>query len=141
LRDEDERLYEVDATSLKRADRKKRMVRFVIVLAIQFVFLSVAAVLAGVYVGLVIFFLSAYVVFPTSSTVVPDKYRLTASEIVYDNQRTMKLRIDDKLLVNEGRKFASVVRKWRGEVLRLYTPNPVEVAAIVQEIVSQKAAH
>jgi len=127
-------LYEVDATELKAEDRRRRVVRSILVVTFQVAFILVLVLFLGM-LALVVFLVAMYTVLPNAIVPTPSRYKLTSQGVVLDERVMFSLKRGQRLRPNEGRKFVSVLHRWRGEVLRLYTPDPNRVITILDQLI------
>jgi len=127
-------LYEVDATELKTGDRKKRMMRSFLVVVFQVAFILVLVWFLGL-LALVVFFVAMYTFLPAAIVPTPSRYKLTSQGVVLNERVMFTLKRGHRLRSNEGRKFVSVLHRWRGEILRLYTPEPNRVITILDQLI------
>ena len=130
-------IYEVDAASLKAADRTKRVLRAVAVIALQLAFLFLLTWLIGLY-ALVVYLIAALTFLPNPVVPTPSKYKITSDGVLFDNGRKIfVLREGYRLKLNEERRFVSVLQRWRGEIFRLYTPEPRKVLKILDQLIQR----
>lgn len=127
-------LYEVDATELKTEDRRKRVVRSILVIVFQVAFILVLVWFLGM-LALVVFLVAMYTFLPAAIVPTPSRYKLTSQGVVLDERVMFPLKRGHRFRPNEGRKFVSVLHRWRGEVLRLYTPEPKRVITILDQLI------
>jgi len=127
-------MYEVDATEFKAEDRRKRVIRSILVFAFQIVFILVLVMFLGI-LALVVFFVAMYTFLPTAIVSTPSRYKLTNQGVVLNERVMFPLKMGHRFRPNEGRKFVSVLYRWRGEVLRLYTPDPKRVITILDKLI------
>ena len=127
-------LYEVDATELKAEDRRRRVVRSILVVAFQIAFILVLVLFLEL-LALVVFLVAMYTFLPNAIVPTPSRYKLTSQGVVLDERVMFPLKRGHRLRPNEGRKFVSVLHRWKGEVLRLYTPEPKRVITILDQLI------
>ncbi len=132
-------LYEVDATDLKMADRKKRNISSLVSIIAQLALLFILAALFDIW-GALIFILVMFVFLPLPIVPAPNKYKITGQGVKVNESRVFALKKDYTLRFNEERKFVSVRQRRRGEALRLYTPEPEKVIKILEELIKQLSA-
>ncbi|KPV64864.1 MAG: hypothetical protein AOA65_0710 [Candidatus Bathyarchaeota archaeon BA1] len=130
-------IYEADATDLKMADRRKRILRssamFIFQLALIFILVSILGVWA-----MFIFLLAMFMFLPAPIIPTPSKYKITSQGVMLDERRIFSLKKEYKLRANEERKFVSILHRRRGEILRLYTSEPKRVVNILDKIIPKQ---
>jgi len=127
-------LYEVNVTDLKMADRKKRILRSAVLFIFQLALIFVLVSILGIW-AILIFLLAIYMILPTPLIPVPSKYKITSQGVMLNERRVFSLKRGYRLRSNEKRKFVSVLHGRRGEMLRLYTPEPKRVIRILDELI------
>ena len=132
-------LYEVDATDLKMADRKKRNISSLVSIIAQLALLFILAALFDIW-GALIFILVMFVFLPLPIVPAPSKYEITSQGVKVNESRVFALKKDYTIRFNEERKFVSVRQRRKGEALRLYTPEPEQVIKILEELIKQLGA-
>ncbi len=129
-------LYEIDAVDLKSSDRGKRILRSTGLFVLQMALVLGLFLLIGIW-AIFILILATYVFLPSPIIPVPSRYKITAKGIIIDNRSIFPLRKDYKLRFNEKRSFVSILHRWRGEIIRLYTPEPEKVTNILDKLISK----
>jgi len=127
-------LYEVDATALKRADRRKRILRSAAMFIFQLAFIFILASIFGIF-GMLIFILAVYVFLPAPFIPTPSKYKITKQGVILDERRMFSFKKESKLRANEERKFVSILHRRKGETLRLYTHEPKKLIKILDKLI------
>jgi uncharacterized membrane protein len=90
-------------------------------------------------IGIIIFFLAVFMFLPIPFVMTPDRYKIAGKGAVLDERRFFSFKKGLKLSINEERKFVSIRHRWKGEVLRLYTPEPRKVYEIVENLIASIA--
>jgi uncharacterized membrane protein len=127
-------LYEANVTDLKMADRKRRILRSAVLFILQLALIFVLVSILGVW-AILIFLLAMYMILPTPIIPVPSKYKITSQGVMLNERRVFSLKRGYRLRSNEERKFVSVLHRRRGEIFRLYTPEPKRVIKILDELI------
>ena len=127
-------LYEVDATDLKVADRRRRILRSAIMFILQVAFIFALVVFFG-WLAILIFLLAAYVFLPLPIVQTPGKYKVTDEAVMLDERRGFSFKKGHKLRANEERKFVSILHRLKGEILRLYTPESKKLVKILDKLI------
>ena len=132
-------LYEVDATDLKMADRKKRITGSAGIFAAELLLIIFIAYLLDIWAIPLIILLVTFL--PSPFVPIPSKYKITNQGVSLNGKNVFQMRPDHKLVANEIRKFVSVRHRRRGEVLKLYTPDSEKVMKILDKLIktSEKA--
>ncbi|MBO3755242.1 MAG: DUF2208 family protein [Candidatus Brockarchaeota archaeon] len=131
-------LYEADVRNLKLADRGKRNLRSALIFVGEMAIIFPLVFLLGI-IGIIIFFLAIFTFLPIPFVMTPSRYKIGSKGAVLDERRFFSFRKGLKLTVNEERKFVSLRHRWKGEVLRLYTPEPRKVYEIIENLIASIA--
>jgi uncharacterized membrane protein len=131
-------LYEADVKDLKLADRGRRNLRSALVFIGEMAVIFPLVFLLGI-IGIIIFFLAVFMFLPIPFVMTPDRYKIAGKGAVLDERRFFSFKKGLKLSINEERKFVSIRHRWKGEVLRLYTPEPRKVYEIVENLIASIA--
>jgi len=131
----EETLYEIEASDLKTADRRMRILRSVGIFILEMLLLLGLFMVFGL-LAIAIFLLAVFLFLPSPAVIVPAKYRITSAGVIHDGAKMIPFKRNYKVRMNEKRKFVSMLHRRRGEFLRLYTPEPSRVLQIVSESIS-----
>ncbi len=131
----EETLYEIEASDLKTADRRMRILRSVGIFILEMLLLLGLFMVFGL-LAIAIFLLAVLLFLPSPAVIVPAKYRITSAGVIHDRAKMIPFKRNYKVRMNEKRKFVSMLHRRRGEFLRLYTPEPSRVLQIVSESIS-----
>ncbi len=129
--------YEADVVPLKLADRRRNTTTVVAYISLQIILVLLLSVTLGL-LG-VIGFASAIFLLPSALVPMPSHYRITRSAVLWDRRR-LNLGKISKVHPNEKRNFVSLISKWGGESVRLYTSEPQKINKIVMGIVRSRTA-
>ena len=124
---------EIDVTELKKTDRKRTMAHAIGLLLVEFFAMLVALTLFS-YIGLIAILVVVFIFFPAPFPPMPPKYTVSNESIMFDGKKIVKLPSNFKVKTNIDRMFVSISRPRRGEVLRLYSRNPVELLEILEKM-------
>ena len=127
-------VYEVDVADLKRADRARRIVRAVVLSSLYFIFIFALVLVIGM-LALPVFLFALFAFLPAPLVPTPSRYKITSRDILFDKYKKFPLRRGYTPRLNEERKFVSIHHRWRGELIRLYTPEPKKVASTLSGII------
>jgi len=133
--DLEETLYEIEASDLKTADRRMRILRSVGIFILEMLLLLGLFMVFGL-LAIAIFLLAVFLFLPSPAVIVPARYRITNAGVIHDRAKMIPFKRNYKVRMNEKRKFVSMLHRRRGEFLRLYTPEPSRVLQIVSESIS-----
>lgn len=136
----EETLYEIDASGLKRTDRRMRIFRSVGIFILEMTLLLGLFMVLGL-LAIAIFLLAVFLFLPSPVVIVPARYRITSAGIIHDESKMIPFKRNYKVRMNEKRRFVSMLHSRRGEFLRLYTPEPSRVLQIVSESISTSRIH
>jgi len=136
----EETLYEIEASGLKRTDRRMRIFRSVAIFILEMVFLLGLFMVFGL-LAIAIFLLAVIFFLPSPAVIVPAKYRITSAGVIHDEAKMIPFKRNYKVRMNEKRRFVSMLHSRRGEFLRLYTPEPSRVLQIISESISTSKIH
>jgi hypothetical protein len=128
-------LYKIDATDLKMADRKKRIIGTAVIFIAELALIFPLAYFLGLlaiplYVAIVYFM-------PPPIVPAPSKYEITNQGISLSGQSIFPLKSGYTLQDNQIRKFISIRRARRGEVLKLYTSDFEKVMTILDKLIKE----
>lgn len=135
--------YRARVVELKRADGRKRRARSVIISVLEALPLLALFLLwgsrsfswtSGAFAGIVLYFLAAWLFLPNPFLQVPDEYTITLKGIMIGGIKRLILKKGTYLRVNEERRFVSICHRYKGEAVRLYTPEPKKVVTALQQI-------
>jgi uncharacterized membrane protein len=131
----DKILYEGEVGALKKADQRNLVIRFLVTFAYEMAILFVMILVLGAY-AILLFIIALLLVLPMPLIPTPTKYKITKRGVILEKGKFFPLKKGCVIRVNEKRMFVSIIYRWRrGEVLRLYTPNPKAVGNILQKII------
>lgn len=125
-------LYDVDVTDLKMIDRRKRILSSTFIFIYQMAFILILALIIDIW-AIFAFLLILYFL-PAPFIPAPAKYKITSQGVKFDERRIFSFKKAYRLRADEKRKFVSILHRWRGEILRLYTPEPKKVMEILAKL-------
>jgi hypothetical protein len=128
-------LYEVDATHLKMVDRNKRILGSVVTFTLELGLIVLLAIFLE-YLALPLFILILYF-FPSPLILAPSKYKITNEGVVFDGHNVVPLKPKYELQTDQNGKFVSIRRRWKVEVVRLYTPELEKVLKILDDLIKK----
>lgn len=128
-------LYETDVYDLKRADRRKRTQRAAAHLVAELALIILLVHLTDIF-GLIVYVVAVTTLLPSPFIDCPSKYQITNVGVVYGGGKVFSFRRDHKVTASKERQFVSIRRRWKGEVLRLYTGQPEEVSEVLSKAIS-----
>jgi uncharacterized membrane protein len=65
---------------------------------------------------------------------IPKSYSITEKGIVNERKRIILPKKNNKVQMNKGRSYVSILHRYRGEYLRLYTDNVEKVSDLVKKL-------
>ncbi|NIN51675.1 MAG: DUF2208 domain-containing protein [Nitrososphaeria archaeon] len=130
-------LFEANVEDLKKIDKIKRVQRSVALFAIQFLFIALLASFFGI-IAVILFLIAMFTFLPVPMVPTPSSYKIKKDGvIILDRGRPFTINKRHRLHVDENRKFVSIKQRWRGEVLKLYTPKPKTVMKILEKLIQK----
>jgi uncharacterized membrane protein len=129
----EEALYEANVASLKKADRRNRLFKSFLIFALEVIFILYLYFLLPLMLMIVVFFLLSFTFMPAPFFPTPSSYKIREGGVILYDRRVFSLRRAHRIKVNEKRKFVSILHRWRGEVLRLYSPEPGKVLKALEK--------
>lgn len=123
--------YEVDASNLKDADKTKRYLRTIGLIALYFGIVMVLYFLILELSLIVLFIMLMFL--PPAFVPSVAVYKITDNGIIDFKGRTIPVYPEYRFVANEERKFVSVF-KGRRELFMLYTPEPMRVMRILERV-------
>ncbi|MGD0330077.1 MAG: DUF2208 family protein [Nitrososphaeria archaeon] len=124
---------EIDVTELKKADRKRTIIYAIGLILVEFFVMLLALILFS-YIGLIVLLVFVFIFFPSPYHTMPQKYTISNGSIMFDGKKIVKIPLNFKVKTNADRMFVSIKHPRRGEVLRLYSRDPVELSEILENI-------
>lgn len=129
-------LYHADVTDLKIADRKKRILFASILIIAHLTLVFVVALFIGLW-AILVYILLMYLFLPSPVVLAPSRYNINSQGLKIDESKTFPLKKNYTFRPNGNRKFVSIRNRRKGELLRLYTPEPEKVAEILENLVKK----
>ena len=133
---ETEVLYAFDATDLKRADRSRRVFWLLITSIAQLAPILVLWIFLNMW-AIVVYALISYLFLPIPIAPAPRRYEITNEGVRTNSRDTFVFNEFHSIDLNSQRRFVSIRRRHKGEVLRLYTPDLDKVMNALGELKSR----
>lgn len=123
--------YEIDAANLKDADKSKRYLRTVGLIALYFGIVMVLYFFI-LELSLIVLFVLLMILPPAFVPSIAT-YKITDDGIIDFKGRTIPVYPEYRFIANEERKYVSVF-KGRRQLFMIYTPEPMRVMRILERV-------
>ncbi|MCJ7760664.1 DUF2208 family protein [Candidatus Bathyarchaeota archaeon] len=141
---EEDVLYQTNATELRRADRKMRILRALLIflfdfgilyamIFVQFTILHVPNPLVSITAFLVLTIL----VLPVPILIVPSNYRILPRGIDSKEKKIIPIKHTYRTKANQKRMYVSLLHPRRGEFVRLYSSDTIKLRNVLQRIIQR----
>lgn len=141
---EEDVLYQTNATELRRADRKMRILRALLIflfdfgilyamIFVQFTILHVPNPLVSITAFLVLTIL----VLPVPILIVPSNYRILPRGIDSKEKKIIPIKHKYRTKANQKRMYVSLLHPRRGEFVRLYSSDTIKLQNVLQRIIQR----
>jgi uncharacterized membrane protein len=137
-------LYQTNATELRRADRKMRILRALLIflfdfgilyamIFVQFMILHVPNPLVSITAFLVLTIL----VLPVPILIVPSSYRILPRGIDSEEKKIIPIKHTYRTKANQKRMYVSLLHPRRGEFVRLYSSDTIKLQNVLQRVIQR----
>jgi len=126
--------YEVDASLIKKADKKNLILRGIKIFLLEITLLLTITRLLGPLV-IIPFIIGVFTVLPSPVPITPNSYQIERSRIIFDSNRSIKINHFNKVKLYSQKKYVSILNRFNWEFLRLYSPEPEKVFKIIKYLI------
>jgi len=127
-------IYEENVTQLAANDLKNRRIETFVYVIIELVLLSLIIYFVGLIL-LPLYFIIAFFILPLPKIWVPKYYQITVDGIIIENKMIIKYDKIQSIFVNDARKYISLRRRFRSEMVKLYSMDPKKLNELIKSLI------
>ena len=132
-------LYEeTDSSQIEKADRVNRYLRGTILLIIEVITIGFLIRYFGLFI-LPLYIIFTWRYFTRPIPIAPKAYKITKQGVIFGENNIIRLNKVSKITHNRDKKYVSLNRNLRFEMIRLYTNNPLDLYNIIKINLKQES--